>query len=422
MRRTLVIVALACLTSFAHAQSTAFTYQGNLNSAGSPANGVHDLRFKLFGAASDGAQVGSTVCVNNVQIVNGQFSATIDFGPQFANTSARHLEVDVRADSGLDCANTTGYTTLSPRQAITSVPRATAANTAFSLSSPDGTPQSSLLVDNDGRVGIGIAAPAAPLHVSAPNIGLTPGEGLRVQGFSSGVSNMAYVSFVNSAGAPIGYVGDGSTGDNTTFVGSYVGDICLVNTTERVLTATQAGRVGIGTTTPTAKLEVNGDIKVAPATRWKSVHGSAFIPQYLDHNSFGTQGGMNVIDSFGTGNSGTVMETGSSAPALYFAPLDLPDGAVVNEIILDARDTHAGVDASLSIGKINVNSGFCTEIATASTTGNSSVIQHRSAPANEAVNNSGNVYFLMARMASNAGSTHWLIAARVRYTVTSPLP
>ena len=34
---------------------TAFTYQGQLKSDGSPANGLHDMRFRLFDAAVGGA-------------------------------------------------------------------------------------------------------------------------------------------------------------------------------------------------------------------------------------------------------------------------------------------------------------------------------------------------------------------------------
>src|SRR5262249_44190174 len=61
----------------AHAQTplgTAFTYQGRLEDSGSPASGLHDLRFRLFDATSGGAQVGATICADNVNVVGGLFT------------------------------------------------------------------------------------------------------------------------------------------------------------------------------------------------------------------------------------------------------------------------------------------------------------------------------------------------------------
>ncbi len=42
-------------------QSTAFTYQGNLTSSGSPASGNFDFEFRLFDAADEGHQLGAMV-------------------------------------------------------------------------------------------------------------------------------------------------------------------------------------------------------------------------------------------------------------------------------------------------------------------------------------------------------------------------
>jgi hypothetical protein len=102
---------------------TGFTYQGQLQTAGSPANGVHDLKFRLFDAAGGGTQVGTELCANDITVVDGRFSVILDFGAQFAGAQ-RHLEIDVRTDTGLDCTDQTGYNTLAPRQNITPAPYA----------------------------------------------------------------------------------------------------------------------------------------------------------------------------------------------------------------------------------------------------------------------------------------------------------
>ena len=43
-----LVATLNLLPSTAFAQGTAFTYQGRLNSSGSPANGSYDLTFTLY--------------------------------------------------------------------------------------------------------------------------------------------------------------------------------------------------------------------------------------------------------------------------------------------------------------------------------------------------------------------------------------
>jgi hypothetical protein len=100
-------------------------------------------------------------------------------------------------------------------------------------------------------VGIGTTVPAAKLHVHGAE------EGIRVQGPATGNANVAYVSFVDSAGTRIGYVGDGSTGDVNVFLTSDSGDVVLNTAAGRILTGTSTGNVGIGTTTPSAKLNID---------------------------------------------------------------------------------------------------------------------------------------------------------------------
>ncbi|HYF15877.1 MAG TPA: hypothetical protein VD971_12480 [Phycisphaerales bacterium] len=138
MRRLAAISCTALLTAPASAQpvTTAFTYQGQLASAGVPAEGPHDLRFRLYTAG--GAQIGPTLCADDVAVAAGQFAALLDFGASAFDGQQRFVEVDVRADAGLDCTDATGYTTLTPRQPITATPHASyainaaAADTALS--------------------------------------------------------------------------------------------------------------------------------------------------------------------------------------------------------------------------------------------------------------------------------------------------
>lgn len=160
--RTAIIAA--AFASAAHAQSTAFTYQGQLKSGAAVASGLHDMRFRLFDAAIGGTQIGTAVCVDNVSVASGLFTTTLDFGQQFATQAARFLEIEVRPDTGQNCVNTTGYTLLATRQLLAATPLATHAKSAFALDAADGSPANAVLVDSAGNVGIGTTTPGSLVH------------------------------------------------------------------------------------------------------------------------------------------------------------------------------------------------------------------------------------------------------------------
>ncbi len=99
------------------ALGTAFTYQGQLQSGGSPVNDTCDFRFILWDAEVGGAQVGATQTVSST-VSNGLFTVPLDFGSNAFTGDARWLEVAAK------CSGDSDYTTLSPRQALTAAPYA----------------------------------------------------------------------------------------------------------------------------------------------------------------------------------------------------------------------------------------------------------------------------------------------------------
>lgn len=97
---------------------TEFTYQGELQDGGNPADGVYDFEFTLYDAASGGAQIGSTVIRDDVTVSDGRFTVQLDFGSDVFSGDARWLEIRVKADSA------GSYTLLTPRQPLTPTPYA----------------------------------------------------------------------------------------------------------------------------------------------------------------------------------------------------------------------------------------------------------------------------------------------------------
>ena len=116
-------------------QTTAFTYQGKLNDGGNPANASYDMQFRLFdvAGAGQGTQQGATLTNPTVAVTNGNFTVSLDFGAAvFISGADRFLEISIRP-----AGSTGGYTSLAPRQKLTSAPysvRSVNANSADTLS------------------------------------------------------------------------------------------------------------------------------------------------------------------------------------------------------------------------------------------------------------------------------------------------
>ena len=126
-------IALSIGSVMAAPLGTAFTYQGQLSDAGLPATGAYDFEFKLFDAATAGAQVGSTVLKGDVAVAGGQFMVSLDFGATPFAGQARFLEIGVRPG-----ASSGAYTLLGSRQELTPSPNALFATSAASATTVAG--------------------------------------------------------------------------------------------------------------------------------------------------------------------------------------------------------------------------------------------------------------------------------------------
>jgi len=119
MKRLPILLLICAVTrvGLAAPLGTAFTFSGRMNYQNKAANGSFDLQLKLYDTASAGNQFGPAVNVSALQIVDGLFVTTLDFGPVF-NGTAYWLEIAARPNGGGP------YTILSPRQAVNPAPYA----------------------------------------------------------------------------------------------------------------------------------------------------------------------------------------------------------------------------------------------------------------------------------------------------------
>jgi trimeric autotransporter adhesin len=125
LKLLLVILMPLLAAQAALAQGSAFTYQGRLTDGGGAATGTYELEFKLYDAATGGTQQPqpSPVTVQftgaqAVAVTNGVFTVQLDFGADAFPGAARYLEIGVRH------VGDAAFTTLSPRQPISSTPYA----------------------------------------------------------------------------------------------------------------------------------------------------------------------------------------------------------------------------------------------------------------------------------------------------------
>jgi len=111
-------------------QGSVFTYQGQLFDGGLPAGGSYDFELRLYDAAASGSLEAGPVSISAVPVSAGYFNLDVDFSTVFSG-DLLFMEIKVRPAGG------GSYTTLSPRQALQSVPNALYAADADTLDGLD---------------------------------------------------------------------------------------------------------------------------------------------------------------------------------------------------------------------------------------------------------------------------------------------
>lgn len=216
-----IVIAGMCAASLAQAAplGTSFTYQGKLQKDAAPYVGTAELLFRLYDDLGAGAQVGADVTLAGVVVTDGLFTVDLDFGNVFDGT-AMWLEVQVQTPGDA------GYTALAPRQLLAATPYALRA-----LSAPGGAGGGQWTDDafgltHPGNVGIGTgSAVDRRLMIDA-------GASGNAAWFKSNTANYAALAVQNDAVGGFGLYDQWSS--------------------KHYLT----GRLGIGTLTPVAKIEV----------------------------------------------------------------------------------------------------------------------------------------------------------------------
>ena len=328
--RTAQTLLLAAALASPAAAQTEFTYQGVLSDGSGPVTGTENIRFRLYDAPVGGTLFGETT--QNVDVAEGVFTAPLNLGTLHTiDPTSAWLEIAVSTGGG-------SFDTLG-RQKITAAP--------FAMNTRG------LFVDEDNFVGLGdvyLQGDTVPFKLSVRDADAA----IFVQsdpGSDASMHWMSDSSFFSTIYAP--------TGSNDLRVNHEgTGDVVAI---------TNAGRVGIGTNSPSHLLDVRGSLRIGDGTTnsqdidffsqdgaWQVGTNSPVGGGGVDNNIF------YIYDTSTTNYALTVTKGSNRVGIGTFAPagtfhVQTPTGGAPSFIVGDTGNVGIGLNTNQLAGALNIN-------------------------------------------------------------------
>jgi len=299
IRRTANVVALAlcaAAATLADPLGPAFTYQGLLHDSGLPASGRYDFEFRLFDAATDGTQMGTTVTAKGIAVSAGMFAVDLAFGETAFDGNERWLQVGVRS-----AASTEPFTPLS-LQRPPAAPYATNLLLPFRAEVSSATSLFDITNPGPGRVAaFAQTDPLSAVHalrVEAPGGASVAAAGI----YATGTGN--YALFAQSENAIAGYFSSRGSTSNAP---------ALYATTSGAGPAVRAdGRLEVGSTAHEGAIDVfRSGASLATASVGSDSHGGLLLLRDPVGNNFA------VLEADVDTNGGGWLALARSAGNLY---------------------------------------------------------------------------------------------------------
>ena len=369
-----ILALLSTITATAHAQGTAFTYQGRLNAVGAAASGIYDLRFAIYDAASDGTPQGVLLTNSATAVSNGLFTVTLDFGNQFPGAD-RWLEIAVRTN-GFGA-----FTTLSPRQSLTPTPYAVTAGSVVSGGLAAGTYGNAVTLNNAAN---SLSGTFTGNGASVTNVNANALSGLNAGSFwQLGGNNVLPGKFIGSTNyQPVEIVSGGSRIAHFEAVSNDVNHSSIANVINgSSLNSANPGASGVtiagggadnyyGSGGPNQLLSpsdfstIGGGWKNLIYRQWATIAGGDNNTAGGDYASVG--GGTR---NFVIGAGSSIGGGGGNTNIGFFAVIGggsgntIPNPGLENTIGGGLFNTSSGQSATVAGGQYNLAAGFAATVA-----------------------------------------------------------
>ena len=321
--------------TLAQAQSSSFTYQGQLRQSGEPFTGTADLEFRLFDQLVSGSQIGSTESVSDWPVEDGLFQVELDFGATAFDGGDRFLEVTVDGAP------------LIPRQKITATPYALLATGLASGSVGGGSIDPSEVqlrvvgtcpageyiqeVNQDGSVVCGVDGTGNPGWNLSGNAGTDPATD-----FIGTSDNQALAFKVN--GNRVLRLEPDFTSPN--LIGGYSGNV--------VESGVEGGTIAGGGAS-TLENRVTGDYGTV---------GGGFENVASGLNATISGGLSNIASAYGTTVGGGIENTASDLQSIVGGGFNNSASGLVSTVAGGSVNTASNIFSSVGGGTGNTASGF----------------------------------------------------------------
>ncbi|MFM2306567.1 MAG: hypothetical protein RLZZ367_1236 [Bacteroidota bacterium] len=264
----------------------------------------------------------------------------------------------------------------------------------------------------------GITGPTGPQGVQGPQ-GIQGVQGTQgVQGVQGPTGAAGSTGATGPAGVG-GVLTNGANAGNTPY---WNGTAWVVNNSNIY---NNGANVGVGTTVPSQKFEVSGNISIPAAnsymyttakTKYLSIPAVAFSLQ----NILLVSSNNIVLGGYNTGQARWVQSGTAGTDAYLYAPVNLPDGATITTLTAYVYDGSSTEEVGLEL--YSLANGASTPAIVTSTTSSGASFATGAATLtvnniNLTIDNSANTYYLIFRT-KEATNLLRISAAKVTYTVT----
>jgi hypothetical protein len=274
------------------------------------------------------------------------------------------------------------------------------------------TNPAAMSISRTGNVGIARTTPTDTLHVGGTGLRIDGSGGLNIRNPNN---TQAILRLDWLGDVPRIRLGGAGSGAVSGLDFQRIGNASIMRLLDN-------GRVGIGTAEPTARLHVNGDIRV---------EGEVTIPTTTRHfslspASFTREPDFNDLDVFVTlGDRMTLFNQNTlGGPRDATATVHLPHGATVTQLAVQVDDTATSqnLEAELRRAALTNAGGARLAFVRSSGSGGLQLVTDDTID-NATINNNTFIYFVNVRFPPGTPARDLsLYGVRVRYEITSPLP